>query len=243
MVKVRKASRTLAFLTLVPAAGSAAVPPPPAAGAEPARVQAVLEHGEGWRRVCGSDGKRICCGAVVSLRGEREPGEDAAGPLRSLLVSAGSVASSPHDRMTASGGVKQHRVVERAAAAAASGSAHCKDRRRGRGAECLVGDVGEEVEGERNGGRGDENAGMQEGRQRTPPICRAWWKAMVDAKPCACSREAGGQEGRDGVAGTKQSALGVCGRRHFFVDSCERNKWEERARTRAGPAQPRVIAI
>ena len=76
VMKVRKASRTLAFLCIkvnkLVLGGNTSI-------AETREgdefVQAVFEHAEGWRNVCGRDGRRICCGSVLSLFGERE-GDD-----------------------------------------------------------------------------------------------------------------------------------------------------------------------
>jgi hypothetical protein len=77
VMKVRKASRTLAFRCIkvnkLVLGGNTSI-------AETREgdefVQAIFEHEEGWRNVCGSDGRRICCGSVLSLSGARE-GDDA----------------------------------------------------------------------------------------------------------------------------------------------------------------------
>ena len=180
--------------------------PPPARNQdpnEPDRVQAVLEHEEGWRRVCGDDGRRLCCGAVVSFWAEQED-DDPARSMPSLLVRDGVVFSSPHDNMTASGGVKQHALVERAAAAAAAGTAHS---------------TAKQV--------GDGDGAKPEAR--VLPICRTWWKSIVDGKSCVCAGEV-----RAEAEMPHMGLHGVCGRRHFFIDHHERAKWEQRACARAG---------
>ena len=235
VVKLRKASRTLAFLSIRPTglvlipvhddvedqvaeqqktdAMTAAVETMPS-------VQAVLEHESGWRQICGSDGRRICCGAVVSLWGrrERKDTEQTCGRTSpasidtalSVLVRGGKVQSSPHDSMTAAGGVKQHAVVERAAASAAAGTAHC------------VKETGKE---------------QQRESIEKKPICRQWWKANVDGVPCACNilESVSGRETRSN-AGDSPGMLGVCGRRHYFLDTAEVNKYAvlqtKRERTR-----------
>jgi hypothetical protein len=81
VMKVRKASRTLAFLCIkvnkLVLGGNTSMSSSLAEAREGDEfVQAVFEHEKGWRNVCGSDGRRICCGSVLSLSGERE-GDDA----------------------------------------------------------------------------------------------------------------------------------------------------------------------
>jgi hypothetical protein len=81
VMKVRKASRTLAFLCIkvnkLVLGGNTSMSSSLAEAREGDEfVQAVFEHEKGWRNVCGSDGRRICCGSVLSLSGARE-GDDA----------------------------------------------------------------------------------------------------------------------------------------------------------------------
>ena len=113
VVSVRKASRTLAFLS-VQADTLSMVTAGDADGPQSQVVQAVLEHEAGWRRVCGEDGPRVCCGAVLSLWGDREQEMGPGSPL-SVLVRGGLVRSSPHDSLSATGvGIQPHALVERA---------------------------------------------------------------------------------------------------------------------------------
>jgi hypothetical protein len=206
---VRKASRTLAFLSVraeTPGAAAGHV------GEDRSQVvQAVLEHEAGWRRACGEDGRRVCCGAVLSLWGDLER-DVSPGSSLSLLVRGGLVRSSPHDSISAAGGVKQHAEVERAAAAAAVCTPHC----------VRV--------------RGDAGTGRQQQRSGLPlPLCKQWWKARVDGKACVCATR-GSNAGPDDDEEREAGVIGACGRRHYFASAEEDAKYrlleEKRQRSR-----------
>jgi len=98
VVKVRKASRTLAFLQLtvshcgteeggVQPSASSSASARNEDGGELVQVQGVLEHQEGWRNVCADSGRRLCCGAVVSFWGQWDPARP---KLPSVLVLGGT---------------------------------------------------------------------------------------------------------------------------------------------------------
>ena len=209
VVKVRKASRTLAFLSV------RAETPGAAAGHlgedRSQVVQAVLEHEAGWRWACGEDGRRVCCGAVLSLWGDLER-DVSPGSAPSLLVRGGLVRSSPHDSISAAGGVKQHAEVERAAAAAAACTPHC----------VRV--------------RGDAGTGGQRQRSGLPlPLCKQWWKARVDGTVCVCATR-GSDACPDDEEEREAGVIGACGRRHYFASAEEDEKYrlleEKRQRSR-----------
>lgn len=167
-------------------------------------MQAVLSSKEGWRSVFGSNGKRLCCGAVVSCWGEREASSSNVNTIPSVVVCGGTVKSSPHDDVNAAGGVKQHTSVEHLAAAAAAGTAHSSEKAVGNGTSAR--------------------------RPGQFAVCRQWWRSRVDGKQCACdpSRSQG-----DGDV-WREDGIGLCGRRHYFLNSAESDKFELLERKRKG---------
>ena len=220
VVKVRKAARTLAFLSVrVDTPGLA----PGAAGDEgEARqqiVQAVLEHEAGWRWACGDDGRRLCCGAVLSLWGYPERGT-APGGVLSVVVRGGRVQSSPHDSTSAAGGVKQHAEVERAAAAAAAGTAH---RVRADAGTCA-----------------QQRRGPSLSRS-TLPLCKQWWKARVDGTACVCATPSHASQGD--AHGGDAAEVGACGRRHCFADADEAAKYGRLAEKRRHAQEQELASI
>jgi hypothetical protein len=253
VVKVRKASRTLAFLSIdahkldvhdgcgeLEMCETSNLAPQTKAHGEFPQVQAVLHSAsqeEGWRSVFGSSGPRLCCGSVVSFWGKVEHVETkspcAASKFSSLrptsvLVHGGEVQGSPHDDMTASGGVKQHATVERSAAAAAL------RRRRGEG------DRNADRQSELGDGPCEEGIGTE-----VVPICRQWWKSQVDGTLCTCS-EGGAtdrKEKTEAEQATRTEGIGLCGRRHFYLNASERDKFRILQGKRADMRQREAAAI
>ena len=240
VIKVRKASRSLAFLSLLASpiteivAVAAAGPGGEGEHSAGDFVQVVLAHEEGWRRIC-SGGERLCCGAAVCGTGILEAANEDEGKatrisMPSIVVRDMCVKASPHDTASSAGAIRQHVEVEKRAA-------WSKRTRSGQGGE--------------NGGGGEKI-----GEQQRPgvgcadgPLCRQWWRGR-------CGESGGGGGGRGIGAGagagsgagagggggaggeswgkhnSSQREWGKCGRRHFFADEAEWQRYEALAEER-----------
>jgi len=181
----------------------------------------VLAHEEGWRRIC-SGGERLCCGAAVCGTGILEAANEDEGKatrisMPSIVVRDMRVKASPHDTASSAGAIRQHVEVEKRAA-------WSKRTRAGQGEENGVGGEKSEKSGEQQ----LPGVGCADGA-----LCRQWWRGRCgepggDGGGRGIGAGAGAGAGGEswGKHNSSQREWGKCGRRHFFVDEAEWQRYE-----------------
>eukprot|EP00961_Rhodomonas_salina_P140951 1897233-Rhodomonas_salina.1 len=208
VLKLRKASRRLAFVTLELTQLAIGDEYETSEGKREVQVMFESDQGTDWRSACfpEGDGKRVCCGSMIAalcvpdnpLGTDNVQSNDSTGNGTARVTMAcyralrASVSFSPHDAMTESGAVRQHPAVERIAASHREPS-HRRARKE------------------------DATFAMERASKTTvPPLCRQWWRGK-----CEKSSE-GDRAAVDSPGGSR-----TCWRRHYFVDEEEQERFEK----------------